>query len=182
VSGDTCIISFADGVGASSPVNTGRFATTAADRLRILEKYRRIAMVGLSANPYRPSHFAAMYLLAEGYDVIPVNPREKEILGKVCYPSIAAIPGGIEVVDIFREPSAVPQLVDEAIAVGAKVVWMQLGVIHEEAAEKARAAGLEVVMDRCMKIEHARFFGGLNTLGLNTGVVTSRKRSGKSVG
>ena len=174
---DTCAVSFGDGVGASSPVNTSRFATTAADRLRILETYKRIAMVGLSANPYRPSHFAAMYLLAAGYEVIPVNPREKEILGQVCYPSVTAIPGGAEVVDIFREPSAVPGIVDEAIAVGAKVVWMQLGVIDEKSAEKARAAGLEVVMDRCMKLEHARFFGGLNTLGMNTGMVSSRKRS-----
>ena len=171
-----CAISYADGVGASSPVNTSRFATTAADRLSLLEKYKRIAMVGLSGNPYRPSHFAALYLLAEGYEVIPVNPREKTILGQKSYPSVTAIPGGAEVVNIFREPSAVPQIVDEAIAVGAKVVWMQLGVIHEEAAAKAQAAGLEVVMDRCMKIEHARFSGGLNTLGLNTGVVTSRKR------
>ncbi len=182
---DSCVVSFREtlegGVGAGSPVNTSRFATSAADRLRILETYKRIAMVGLSANPYRPSHFAAMYLLAEGYEVIPVNPRETVILGQVCYPSVTAIPGGVEVVDIFRETAAVPEIVDEAIAVGAKVVWMQLGVIHEDAAEKARAAGLEVVMDRCMKIEHARFFGGLNTLGMNTGVVTSRKR-GKSGG
>jgi predicted CoA-binding protein len=178
---DSCAIGFGDGVGAGSPVNNSRFATTAEGRLRILEKYRRIAMVGLSSNPYRPSHFAAMYLMAEGYDVIPVNPREKEILGKVCYPSVTAIPGGVDVVDIFREPAAVPEIVDEAIAVGAKVVWMQLGVIHEEAAAKAAAAGLEVVMDRCMKIEHARFFGGLNTLGMNTGVVASRRRP-KSVG
>ena len=172
----SCVISFADGVGANSPVNTGRFATTAADRLRILERYRRIAMVGLSGNEFRPSHFAAKYLLSEGYEVIPVNPREKVILGQVSYPSVTSIPGGVEVVDIFREPSAVPGIVDEAIAVGAKVVWMQLGVIHEEAAEKAAAAGLEVVMDRCMKIEHARFFGGLNTLGMNTAVITSRRR------
>jgi uncharacterized protein len=172
----SCVISFADGVGANSPVNTGRFATTAADRLRILERYKRIAMVGLSSNEFRPSHFAAKYLLSEGYEVIPVNPREKEILRQVCYPSLTSIPGGIEVVDIFRETAAVPAIVDEAIAVGAKVVWMQLGVIHEEAAAKAIAAGLEVVMDRCMKIEHARFFGGLNTLGMNTAVISSRKR------
>jgi predicted CoA-binding protein len=133
-------------------------------------------MVGLSSNPYRPSHFAAIYLLAEGYDVIPVNPREKEVLGRQSYPNLAAAPGGIEVVDIFREPSAVPGIVDEAIAIGAKVIWMQLGVIHDEAAAKARAAGLDVVMDRCMKIEHARFFGGLNTIGMNTAVITSRRR------
>lgn len=137
-------------------------------------------MVGLSANPFRPSHFVAMYLLAEGYTVIPVNPREKEILGQVCYPSLTAIPGGAEVVDIFREPSAVPAIVDEAIAIGAKVVWMQLGVINEEAAAKATAAGLQVVMDRCMKIEHARFFGGLNTLGINTAVIAARRRGLRS--
>ena len=165
-----------DGVGGNSPVNAGRFATTAFDRLRILERYRRIAMVGLSSNPFRPSHFAAVYLLSEGYDVIPVNPRETEVLGRQAYPSVTAIPGAIEVVDIFREPDAVPAIVDEAIAVGAKVVWMQLGVIHEEAAERARSAGLEVVMDRCMKIEHARFFGGLNVVGMNTAVISSRRR------
>jgi uncharacterized protein len=171
-----CRIDFGDGVGCNSPVNRGRFATTAFDRLRILETYRRIAMVGLSANPFRPSHFAAIYLISEGYDVIPVNPREKEVLGRKSYPNLSSIPGPVEVVDIFREPAAVPAIVDEAIAVGAKVIWMQLGVIHNEAAEKARAAGLEVVMDRCMKIEHARFFGGLNTIGMNTAVITSRRR------
>jgi len=176
-----CAISFADslpdGVGGNSPVNHSRFATTAHDRLRILERYRRIAMVGLSSNPFRPSHFAAIYLISEGYDVIPVNPRESEVLGRKSYPSLAAIPGLVEVVDIFRESSAVPEIVEEAIAAGAKVIWMQLGVIHEQAAEPARAAGLEVVMDRCMKIEHARFFGGLNTIGMNTAVITSRRRA-----
>jgi uncharacterized protein len=166
----------ADGVGGNSAVNVSPFATTAADRLRILERYRRIAMVGLSSNPFRPSHFAAIYLLSEGYDVIPVNPREPEILGRKSYPSVKAIPSAVDVVDIFREPAAVPAIVEESIAAGAKVIWMQLGVIHEDAAERARRAGLEVVMDRCMKIEHARFFGGLNTLGLNTAVVTARRR------
>ncbi len=165
-----------EGVGGNSPVNTSRFATTAFDRLRILERYKRIAMVGLSSNPFRPSHFAAIYLLAEGYDVIPVNPREPQILGRESFPSLAAVPGPVEVVDIFRESAAVPAIVDEAIAVGAKVIWMQLGVIHEEAAERASKAGLEVVMDRCMKIEHARFFGGLNTIGMNTAVITARRR------
>jgi uncharacterized protein len=136
----------------------------------------RIAMVGLSSNPFRPSHFAAIYLLSEGYDVVPVNPRESRVLGRQSYASVAAIPEPPEVVNIFREPAAVPAIVEEAIAVGAKVVWMQLGVIHEEAAARARSAGLEVVMDRCMKIEHARFFGGLNTIGMNTAVLTSRRR------
>jgi len=175
-----CSVSFgstvADGVGGNSPVNQSRFANSAYERLRILERYRRIAMVGLSANPFRPSHFAAIYLLSEGYDVIPVNPRESEVLGRTSYPSLRAIPGAVEIVDIFRETGAVPGLVEEAIAAGAKVVWMQLGVIHEEAAERAREAGLEVVMDRCMKIEHARFFGGLNSIGMNTGVITSKRR------
>jgi uncharacterized protein len=173
---EACSISLADGVGGNSPVNLSRFATTAGDRLRILETYRRIAMVGLSSNPFRPSHFAAIYLLSEGYEVIPVNPREKEVLGQKAYPSVSAIPGPIDVVDIFREPAAVPAIVEEAIAKGAKVIWMQLGVINEEAAERARKAGLEVVMDRCMKIEHARFFGGLNTIGMNTAVISSRRR------
>src|SRR5690349_11987494 len=167
---------FQDGVGGNSSVNLSRFAKTALDRLRILERYRHIAMVGLSSNPFRPSHFAAIYLLSEGYDVIPVNPRESQVLGRAAYPSLTAIPGPVEVVDIFREPAAVPAIVEEAIAVGAKVIWMQLGVIHEEAAERARCAGLEVVMDRCMKIEHARFFGGLNTIGMNTAVISSRRR------
>lgn len=165
-----------DGVGANSTVNRGRFAMTAYDRLQILHRYRNVAMVGLSSNPFRPSHFAAIYLLAAGYNVVPVNPREKEILGRRSYASLSGIAEPIEVVDIFREPAAVPAIVEEAIGIGAKVIWMQLGVVHEEAAARARDAGLEVVMDRCMKIEHARFFGGLSTIGLNTGVITSRRR------
>jgi predicted CoA-binding protein len=176
MTGDHCQFGLTDGVSGNSPVNRSRFAMTAADRLRILQTYKRVAMVGLSSNAFRPSHFAAIYLIAEGYDVVPVNPREREILGRKSYPSLRDVPGTVEVVDIFREPAAVPALVDDAIAIGAKVIWMQLGVIHEAAAERARAAGLEVVMDRCMKIEHARFFGGLNTIGLNTAVISSRKR------
>lgn len=152
---------------------------TAAERLDILTRYRRIAMVGLSGNPYRPSHFAAIYMLAEGYDVTPINPSEPEILGRPSYPSLAALaemnPAAIEIVDIFRNPADVPPIVEEAIAVGAKVIWMQLGIVHEEAARRAVAAGLDVVMDRCVKIEHARFFGGLNLIGLNTGILTSRR-------
>ena len=176
-----CAISFlADGVGGNSPVNQGAFANSALDRLRILERYQRIAMVGLSSNPFRPSHFAAIYMLSEGYDVTPVNPREKEVLGLRSYASLRDVPGPLEIVDIFREPAAVPAIVEEAIAAGAKVIWMQLGVVHDEAAERARQAGLEVVMDRCVKIEHARFFGGLSTLGLNTGVISSQRRNHSS--
>jgi predicted CoA-binding protein len=172
----SCSLPAADGVAAASPVNQSRFATTDHERLRILERYRRIAMVGLSSNPFRPSHFAAIYMVSQGYQIVPVNPREKEVLGLKSYASLREIPEPVDIVDIFRETAAVPALVEEAIAIGAKVVWMQLGVIHEEAAERAQQAGLEVVMDRCVKIEHARFFGGLSTLGLNTGVITSRRR------
>jgi uncharacterized protein len=166
-----------DGVGGNSPVNHSRFAKTALERRRILERYRRIAMVGLSTNPFRPSHFAAIYLMAEGYEVTPVNPRETQVLGRLSYPTLMQVPDPIEIVDIFREPAAVPEIVELAIARRAKVVWMQLGVIHEEAAQRAREADLEVVMDRCIKIEHARFYGGLNTLGLNTGVISALRRS-----
>jgi predicted CoA-binding protein len=165
-----------EGVGSNSPVNLTQFATTASERLEILRKYKRIAIVGLSANPYRPSHFVAIYMKAAGYEIFPVNPREREILGRTSYPSLADVPRPVEIVDIFREAVAVPGIVDEAIAAGARVVWMQLGVIHEEAAGRARAAGLQVVMDRCIKIEHARFCGGLNMVGLNGGLISSRPR------
>ena len=167
---------FQDGVGGNSRVNQSRFAKTALERRRILERYRRIAMVGLSSNPFRPSHFAAIYLMAEGYEVTPVNPRESEVLGRQSYPTLMEVPDPIEVVDIFREPAAVPEIVEQAISRQAKVVWMQLGVVHEQAAQRACDAGLEVVMDRCIKIEHARFFGGLNTIGLNTGVISALRR------
>ncbi len=148
---------------------------TASDRLRILSSNKNIAMVGLSPNPFRPSHFAAIYMLAEGYNIIPVNPAAKEILGRKCYASLSEIPGPVDIVDVFRKPEDVLPLADEAVKIGAKVLWMQLGVINEEAAARARAGGLEVVMDRCVKIEHARFFGGLNLIGLNTGVISSRR-------
>jgi len=166
----------ADGVSGHSRVNQSAFATSVWDRIRILETYHRIAMVGLSSNPFRPSHFAAIYMLAEGYDVTPVNPRETEILGRRSYPSLVEVPGPIEIVDIFRESGAVPAIVEDAIRRDAKVIWMQLGVIHEKAAARAREAGLEVVMDRCVKIEHARFFGGLSSIGLNTGVISAVRR------
>ena len=162
-------------VSSGSPVNGTPFATTAFERLRILRQHRTIAMVGLSAHPFRPSHFAAIYMLAAGYRIIPVNPREPAILEQRSYPSLRDIPEPVEIVDIFREPKAVPAIVEDAIAIGARVIWMQLGVIHLEAAQRAREAGLEVVMDACVKIEHARFFGGLSTIGLNTGVVTARR-------
>ncbi len=142
---------------------------------RILHDLRTVAVVGLSANWHRPSNFAAKYLKEHGYRVIPVNPNYEEVLGERCYPDLKSVPDQVDVVDIFRRPDDVPPVVDEAIAIGAKVVWMQLGVINQEAAETARRAGLEVVMDRCMKIEHARIFGGLNFIGVNTRVITARR-------
>lgn len=141
----------------------------------ILHTYRKVAMVGLSATPNRPSYFAATYLRDYGYDVTPVNPAYDEVMGIKCYPSLDKVPGALEVVDIFRQSDDVPPIVEQAIELGAKVIWMQLGVIHEAAAERAKAAGLKVVMDRCMKIEHARFHGGLNFAGIRTGLVSARK-------
>ena len=152
--------------------------TSAADSIRLLRDYKHIAIVGLSANAFRPSHFAAIYMLAEGYDIIPVNPRETEILGRKCYPSLtdAAKEHEIEIVDVFRNAKDVPPIVEEAIAIGAKAVWMQLGVINEAAAQRALDAGLDAVMDRCVKLEHARFYGGQNLIGLNTGVISARRQ------
>jgi len=142
---------------------------------RVLRDNRVVAVVGLSARWYRPSYFAAKYLQEKGYRVIPVNPNHTEILGERCYPDLSSIPEKVDVVDIFQRPESVPPFVEQAIRIGARVVWMQLGVVNEAAARHARAAGLEVVMDRCMKIEHARLFGGLNFIGVNTGVISSHR-------
>ena len=144
---------------------------------RILREVDVIAMVGASANWNRPSYFAMKYLQEKGYRVIPVNPREagKEILGETAYAKLADIPVKIDMVDIFRRVEDVPPIVDEAIAIGAKIVWMQLGVRHDEAARKAEAAGLTVIMDRCPKIEFGRLSGELGWSGINTGVITSRR-------
>jgi predicted CoA-binding protein len=152
---------------------------TAWDRYRILTTYRTIAMVGLSSNYYNASSFAAIYLDANGYNIVPVNPAQagkREIMGRRVHPDLraAAEETSIEIVDVFRPSAEVPEIARQAVEIGARVLWMQLGVINEEAADIARAGGLEVVMDRCCKIEHARFFGGLRTIGLNTGVITSR--------
>lgn len=142
---------------------------------RILQQNRVIAVVGLSANWYRPSYFAAKYLQEHGYRIIPVNPRYEEILGEKCYPTLRDIPEPVDVVQIFQRADQVLPFGADAIDIGAKVVWMQLGIVNEEAAERARQAGLDVVMDRCMKIEHARLFGGLNFVGVNTGVISSKR-------
>jgi uncharacterized protein len=142
---------------------------------RILRESRTIAMVGLSANWYRPSYFAAKYLQDHGYKVIPVTPQYDEVLGERCYPTLQDVPEPIDVVDCFRRAEEIPALAESAIEVGAKVLWMQLGIVHEEAASKASTAGLDVVMDRCMKIEFARLFGGLNFIGVNTKVISSKR-------
>ena len=142
---------------------------------RILNTHKRVAMVGLSADWWRPSFFAAKYLLEHGFEVIPVNPKYEEILGQKCYSDLNSIPTPVDVVDLFQKAERVPLFVDAAIEIGAKVVWMQLGIINEEAAQKTRDAGLEVVMDRCMKIEYARIFGGLNTIGVNTKIISAKR-------
>jgi predicted CoA-binding protein len=142
---------------------------------RILAQSRTIAVVGLSQNWHRPSNFAAKYLQHHGYRVIPVNPAYSEVLGEKCYASLAEIPEPVDVVDCFRRAEDIVPLAQAAIAIGAKILWLQLGVVNLEAAVLARAAGLEVVMDRCMKIEHARLQGGLNFVGVNTGVISSKR-------
>jgi uncharacterized protein len=142
---------------------------------RILKDSRIIAIVGLSAEWHRPSYFAAKYMQEHGYRVIPVNPKYERILGERCYRSLRDVPEKIDVVDVFRRTQDVGPIADDAIAVGARVLWEQLGVRNEAAAAKARAAGLETVMDRCVKIEHARLFGGLNWVGVNTRVISSKR-------
>lgn len=142
---------------------------------RILATNRKIAVVGLSANWYRPSYFAAKYLIDHGFEVFPVNPNYGEILGRECFPELKSLPQKVDVVDIFQKAERVPALVEDAIEIGAKVVWMQLGIEHEQAAGRAREAGLEVVMNRCMKIEYARLFGGLNFCGVNTRVISAKR-------
>jgi uncharacterized protein len=142
---------------------------------RILRENRVIAVVGLSANWYRPSFFAAKYMLEHGYTVIPVNPAYQEVLGQKCYANLRDIPVKVDVVDCFRKTEEIMAIAEDAIAIGAKVLWQQLGVKNEEAARKAEAAGLDTVIDRCVKIEHARLFGGLNWAGVNTKVISAKR-------
>jgi predicted CoA-binding protein len=152
--------------------------TDAASLRRILNRCRRIAVVGISAEWHRPSYFVGKYLLEHGYTMIPVNPKYDEVLWQRCYPSVSAVAAAgvpIDMVDCFRRADDIGPIADEAIAVGAKCLWMQLGVVNEAAAAKARAAGLDVVMDRCVKIEHGRLFGGLAWAGVNTRVISSKR-------
>ena len=124
--------------------------------VKILKSFRNVAMVGASADPQKPSNVVFRYLTVHGYNVVPVNPTIAEVYGQKCYPSLSAIPGKIEVVDVFRKSEDVPLIVDEAIKIGAKAVWMQEGIVNEAAAKKAEASGLLVVMDKCMRKEHMR--------------------------
>ncbi len=152
--------------------------TDAATLRRILNTCHRIAVVGVSNEWHRPSYFVAKYLLEHRYTMIPVNPKYTEVLGQRCYPNVraaAAAAGPIDMVDCFRRSADIEPLADDAIAVGAKCLWMQLTVTHEAAAAKAHAAGLTVVQDRCVKIEHGRLFGGLNWVGVNTGLVSAKR-------
>ncbi|HXD39066.1 MAG TPA: CoA-binding protein [Ramlibacter sp.] len=155
---------------------------TISELRRILGTSRTIAVVGLSPHWHRPSFFAAKYMQGHGRHIVPVNPTVTEILGERCYPTltaagqaIAAQGEKIDLVDCFRRSEDIPPIAEEAIAIGARFLWMQIGVINEEAAAKARAAGLDVVMNRCVKIEHARLFGGLGWAGVNTRVISARR-------
>jgi predicted CoA-binding protein len=136
---------------------------------------RTIAIVGLSRDWFRPSYFVAKYLKDRGYRIVPVNPRYEEVLGLRCYPDLASVPERVDVVDVFRRAEEAPAIAREAVAIGARVLWLQLGVVSAEAKAIASAAGLTVVMDRCMKIEFARLFGGLGWCGVDTGVVSARR-------
>jgi predicted CoA-binding protein len=142
---------------------------------RILRDCRTIAMVGLSAEWHRPSYFAAKYLQSHGYRIVPVNPRYTEVLGERCYAALEDIPHPVDMVDVFRREADLPPIARSAVAIGARCLWQQLGVRSAEADATARAAGLDSVRDRCVKIEHARLFGGLHWAGVNTGVITARR-------
>jgi predicted CoA-binding protein len=159
--------------------NAGRTweGPSAPERLAILRATKTIAIVGASNNPSRASYFVATYLLSSSpYDVYFVNPRANEILGRPVYPSLADVPAQIDLVDVFRRHDDLPSILDETLAAGAPTLWLQLGSWHEEVARHGEEAGLTVVMDRCVKIEHARFHGGLHLAGFDTGVISSKRQ------
>jgi predicted CoA-binding protein len=149
---------------------------TALERLQIIQTSESVALVGVSNNPIRSSNFVASYLVRTPFRTYAVNPAYDEVLGMKCYESLFDLPEVPDIVDVFRRHDAIPEVVDQAIEIGAKVVWLQLGLRHEEAARKAADAGLLVVQDRCLKIEHARFSGRLHLAGFNTGVISSKRR------
>jgi uncharacterized protein len=147
---------------------------------RILRACHTVAVVGLSAEWHRPSFFVAKYLQQHGWRIVPVNPKYagQEVLGERCYARLEDVPDKIDMVDVFRKPTDVPPIAASAVAIGAKCLWQQLGVANDQADRIAREAGLDSVMNRCVKIEHARLFGGLNWAGVNTGVISSRRNGG----
>lgn len=148
----------------------------ARDRLRILRQAKSVAIVGASANPARASYFVGTYLSqSSDYRLYFVNPNADEILGQPAYPDLASLPEVPDIVDVFRRPADIPSVMDDAAAVGAPVVWVQLGIWNEEAARYGEELGLTVVMDRCLKVEHARFHGGLHLLGFDTGQISARR-------
>jgi len=140
---------------------------------RVLHTATTIAIVGLSSNPMRPSYFVAFYLSRHGYRIIPVNPREREVLGERSYASLADVPVPVDVVDVFRAPDALPDIARAAVAIGARNLWCQYNVVNQEGARIAEAGGLTVVMDRCLKVEHARYAGRMHWFGFNTERITS---------
>ncbi|MCH2567822.1 MAG: CoA-binding protein [Pseudomonadales bacterium] len=137
---------------------------------------RRIAIVGLSSNELRASNFVGYYMQRHNYDVIPVNPREQEILGNTCYSSLTEVPGDVDVVDVFRASDAVPAIAREALEIGAKYLWLQFGVISEEGIRIAEEGGLQLIVDRCLKVEHARYIGRMHWLGFNTQVISAERK------
>ena len=141
----------------------------------VLSRYRTVAIVGLSDDWFRPSYFVGKYLLEHGFRIFPVNPRYPEILGERCYASLRDIPHPVDIVDVFRKPADCEPIAAEAVAIGAKVLWLQLGIVNPRAEQIAEAGGLTVIRDRCIKIEYARLFGGLNWCGVNTGVISSHR-------
>ena len=143
------------------------------DIQRVLHNAKTIAIVGLSNNPLRASYFVGYYMQRHGYRVIPVNPRESEILGETSYPSLREVPSPVDVVNVFRAPSALPAIAEDAVAIKASTLWCQFGVINEEGARIAEDGGMTVIMDRCLKIEHARYVGRMHWLGFNTQRITS---------
>ncbi len=174
-----------DGNGAFCALPTSRVSAEELARYQdertiqdIVRSARTIAIVGLSPNVLRPSNFVGFYLQRHGYRIVPVNPKEREILGETSYPTLAAIPFPVDVVDVFRAPEAVPAIAKEAVQIGARALWLQFGVISPEGAAIAERGGLRVVMDRCMKVEHARHLGRMHVLGFNTGVISSRRAAG----
>ncbi len=138
---------------------------------------KTVAIVGLSSSELRASNFVGRYLMRHHYEVIPVNPREDQILGQKCYPTLSDIPVKVDTVDVFRHPDAVPQIATDAVAIGASALWLQYGVISKEGIEIAESGGLDVIVDCCMKVEHARYLGRMHWLGFNTGRITAQRAS-----